>query len=95
MTWEEAQKYLNGPEVKGPVRAKVRREAWPTGHYVYRGGWPSFDLKDPLKVSYPGFAKVIRIPVEPDDALEKQFRAQIDTWRPSKDDVAATDWMLL
>lgn len=83
MTWEEIQAAI--PE--GNSRPRARRKAWMDGQYIYRGGFPLFLLNNGHidKKRYPGFAKKVN----------NNPHLCIDTWMPTEEDKAATDWELL
>jgi hypothetical protein len=88
MTWEEAQEYMRGPEMNGGVRAKVRRESWNEGQCVHPGGFPLYHMEggNIVGVVYDGYAKVV-------SPSPRYMR--LDTWKPTEEDSAATDWVLL
>jgi hypothetical protein len=78
---------MKGPEINGGVRAKVRREAWREGQCIHPGGFPLFHMEDGKVTGtvYTGYAKV----------LNNSPYLRLDTWKPTEEDLAATDWMLL
>ena len=89
MTYDEINELI--PHVGSLQRA--RREAWPEGFHIQReGGQPLFmrrydeDGNLFYERYYEGFCKVF--PPE-------SFVHHIVTWRPTKEDKEADDWVLL
>lgn len=83
MTWNEIQQAI--PEDNPTPRA--RREAWMEGQVIYRGGFPMYTYEEGrlVKKVYPGFAKVVNT----------NPHLRLDCWKPTEEDLAATDWILL
>ena len=66
---------------------KVRRRAWRPDNHIRRGGFPLFDMEDGKVVGkhYPGHCLVM-----PNGWFGASMTS--DSWGPSDEDKAATDW---